>query len=398
MGINWTYPYFSGAANFNEFFVWQISISDYDNLNSSVANTSLLDQYLNYKHQRTDDLVETNVNNYGYVLVALISQKLFPFVGDLQGIIWLQMATHFFISLFFVLFVLYKPIQRLFFIFFYAANPLIIYFTTFPFYYFWMFIPSFIFAIFILKPNWRIWCLLLSPPLLLFSLMIRPTTLFLSLFIFLTGLVLLKKKEKYVVVIAMIFLIIGIFFISSKSNTAPWHTMYVGLGAYTNDVDVRLLSDDEGYRFYYNTTGVYLNTNAVRGNYIDLATRELYFNALKNRYIEIFSKEPLLLIKNATSNFFQIFSVGYIVDNRLLTNISTGFGFMVLFFLLYTRQYIWILAIIASAISFFWYFPPIPAYNFAAYFLLVMGFMGGIEKINVFRFELESAKKNNHKL
>lgn len=144
MGFNWTFPYFSGAANFEKLFDWKISPSDFENV-KKIEDSFKLKNYIDFKHKKTDDLVLNTVNNYGYVLVAFASQNIFPFLGDLRGVIYFQLIVHIIISLFLINFILSSPLKKLFFILFYAANPLVIYFTTFPFYYFWMF-PIFLYS------------------------------------------------------------------------------------------------------------------------------------------------------------------------------------------------------------------------------------------------------------
>jgi hypothetical protein len=160
--INWTFPYFSGAANFSRLFDWRISPSDYD------LGAKLSDQdYREYKHQKTRDVVEEIYNNYGYVLVVITATRLFPFLGDLQSVILFQVIVHLSISLFMIVLVLVSPFQRYGFLFLYAANPLVIYFVTFPYYYFWMFIPSTCFIIWWTRSDWRMYSLPTMLPFLL---------------------------------------------------------------------------------------------------------------------------------------------------------------------------------------------------------------------------------------
>ena len=101
-----------------------------------------VDEYRNYKHNKTEDVIENNVNNYGYVLVALVATKILPWIGDIQAVIVIQIVVHVLFCVALVLFSFVNSFQRYAFILLYAANPIVIYFVTFPFYYFWMFIPS----------------------------------------------------------------------------------------------------------------------------------------------------------------------------------------------------------------------------------------------------------------
>ena len=81
MSISWTFPYFSGAANFERLFDWQISPTDYD-----IASKLSSHDYLNYRHQKTVETISYGLNSYGYVLVALLSRLIFYWAGDVQSL------------------------------------------------------------------------------------------------------------------------------------------------------------------------------------------------------------------------------------------------------------------------------------------------------------------------
>ena len=375
MGIGWTFPYFSGAANFERLFDWQISPSDYDQ-----ARQLSSEEYRAYKHQRTDDLIINTVNNYGYVLIALTSRTIFPFLGDLHGVILFQLLVHLAASLFILLMVLRTQFQRYCFLLFYVANPLIVYFTTYPFYYFWMFLSSLAFAVLILKPEWRNWLVFVAVPVLLFSLLIRPTTLFLAGFFFVIAFYKARSKdEKRRTAVASAIFLAGVIFIASLSTSSPWSVIYTGIGAYPNNFGVSELSEYQAYEYFYSKTGIKVDTDTIYGNWGDPDFKRIYAQTLKERYFEIVRENPWPLIRNAILNILQIFSLGHIVNKPMLTLASTALGSLVLAFLIYTKQYIWILAILLSAISFVLYYPPIRSYNFAAYLLLAMGIIAGLE-------------------
>lgn len=381
MTIDWTFPYFSGAANFTNLFNWKISPNDYLVVKNLIGDSADLDLYIDYKHQKDNHLVQNTVNNYGYVLIALFSKKLFFDLGDIRGVLYLQMIVHL-IMCSIILFFLKKTHHKIMFILFYAANPLIIYFVSFPFYYFWMSLVSFSYSLLLLSPKYKIqWAYILTP-LILLSILIRPTTVFLGILFYLTAFCLVNGwKLKLSIIFPFLFFISSLFFIFSLSTGSAWHTMYVGIGAYPNHLGINSLSDYEGYRFFNFLTQITIDTNAVEGNWNNPIIRDLYMQTLKSRYLEILFNTPLLLIKNAILNFFQIFSIGYIVNYPKLTLLSTFVGSCTLIFLLFTRQYLWVFGIFFGAISYFLYFPPIPSYNFSSYMLLVIGLIFSFDYI-----------------
>lgn len=373
--INWTFPYFSGAANFNTLFKWQISPEDFD-----IASRLSSEEYRNYKHQRSANLVDDTGNNYGYVLVALLAKKLFPWVGDLWGAVYLQILVHLSICLFLVINIFKTTLQRYGFILLYGANPLVIHFVTFPHYYFWMFIPSFAFILLWRNPKWQPGILLLLTPLLILSILIRSTTLFLCIFFFIFAYyVALSSLRKILAGLCFGIFLSAYGFIMTQSNVSPWHTIFIGIGAYSNTAGINSLSDEEGYAYYFRQTGVKINTHAIDGNWYDPVIKKNYDEVMRNGYIQVFLENPILIIKNSVLNFFLVFSIGYIVASPVGTGLSILLGLMVFSFLLYTRQKIVVVAVSLSAVGFFGYFPPIPAYNFAAYLLIISGMLIGFE-------------------
>jgi len=382
MGINWTFPYFSGAANLNTFLKWEISVSDFNSVKSIFGGAYDLSEYKYYKHQRVHDTILNTTNNYGYVLVVWLSQKLFPYWGDIQGVVFLQIFVHIFASFFAIFCLIKKQVYRVIFIILYSANPLIIHFVTFPFYYFWMFIPSLLFASVVMRKEWMCYLLLLSVPILLLSVFIRPTTFFISILIFIYAFINFNDfRRRMLSVTLLVVFLLGVFFISKNSTASPWHTMYIGVGAYKNNLGVADLGDNRGYEYFLHQTGVLINTDAVSGNYNDPEVRGVYMQSLKERYLDMIFEDPFQLIKNAIENGVKVFTIGYLVRYPNLSWLVNIQGILFIAFLIYLRQYVWFLAVLSTAIGFFWYFPPVPAYNFGAYVLLVLGFMSGMDKV-----------------
>ena len=227
MGLDWTFPYFSGAANFDRLFEWRISPSDYQ-----LAQQLAPADYIRYRHLATADTIPYGLNSYGYVLVAMFARALFQGVGDVQSVIALQLAVHALISALFLVWFFADSRSRVAFVVLYVANPLVIYFATYPFYYFWLCLPSACCAALLLRPGWARQILLLATPLLLLALLIRPTTLFLCLLVYGLAYRALPGRRLSVVVPALAVFIAGVIAISALNpRLPPWHTMYVGLGA-----------------------------------------------------------------------------------------------------------------------------------------------------------------------
>jgi hypothetical protein len=374
MSISWTFPYFSGAANFKKIFDWQISPIDYD-----LAAKLSFGDYLNYRHQQTVATISYGLNSYGYVLVALLSRTIFYWAGDVQGVIYLQLLVHLLISLFIVSFVFVDNKARFLFITLYAASPLVVYFVTFPFYYFWLSIPSACFATLLLKPAWRKQVVIVSTPLLLSSLLIRPTTIFLSILFYAVAYRSTPKVSLRLLLSSLSIFIAGLILFSSVNpRLPPWHTMYIGFGAYKNSFGLSGLSDEEGYKLFYRKTGVQISTNPITGNWGKPVLMNAYNKVIKEQYFHLLTSHPWVFIKNSLLNLGQVFSVGYIDKRPLLSILSSCLGWGVITYLLLQKEYSWFFAITSSALCFFWYFPPIPAYNFSSYMLLTCAIISSL--------------------
>jgi len=166
-----------------------------------------------------------------------------------------------------------------------------------------------------------------------------------------------------------------LFFILINKPTEKiiWHTVYVGIGAYPNS-NVSYLSDNFGYQLYRDSTGTELNAS-LGGNYYDDSVIKRYSEITKNTAIGILKKDPALFIRNALSNTFQCFSIGYVKTNSPILNIiSAILGLLYCILLWKSKQNFIIVSILLYAFMFFVYYPPIPAYLFGAYILLVFSF------------------------
>ncbi|MCR9191713.1 MAG: hypothetical protein NXI01_03550 [Gammaproteobacteria bacterium] len=335
-----------------------------------------------YRYQPSTHTVKHAVNEYGYVLIALAARNIFPMLGDLQALVVLQTLVHLFLCLFVLYFLLDSTLQKRLFVVLYAINPLILHITTFPFYYFWTVLPSLALAIIWLKPNKiQIWMPILTPIILL-SLFIRPTSIFLAAFIYVLAFMINKKNgSRTMVAGSFICFVIGSFMIFNQpTQRSLFHTIYLGIGAYSNPYNIDKLDDTEGFKYYKKIKGVTISTHPIHGNWKKKTVMQDYNQAIKQRYFEIWQQSPVLLLKNAVLNTIQAFSFGYDTKHFWTRLLSMGLGIFVIGLFYSTQQWVWIVSILLSA-SFTFYFPPVPVYLYGSYLLLTFGFMGALEKI-----------------
>jgi len=362
---NWIGPYLSSAANlqmFGDFKIDKEEVISFKELNST-------EQY-HYQFSKSENLSSYTHNPIGYSYIIRFATTLFPFLGNSESLILFQVLVHLFIS--FLILYQFRTTNRFLLIFsiFYVCNPFILYFAVLNYYYFWQCIPGFMMIYIILCQPKRQWIVIMCTIILLFATLARPTIIFLSLF------TLLLLYRKYSLTFATLSLTIStLFFILLNKPTEKiiWHTVYVGIGAYPNS-NVPYLSDNFGYQLYRDSTGTELNAS-LGGNYYEGSVISRYSEITKNTAIGLFKKDPLLFIRNAISNTFQCFSIGYVKTNSPAPNIiSAILGLIYCILLWKTNQKFIVVSILLYTFMFFLYYPPIPAYLFGAYILLVFSF------------------------
>jgi hypothetical protein len=370
--LAFTFPYFSGAANIEGLYDWRISPSDYQRVKDFPDQ-----QYLAYRHQRTADFHLNTYNNYGYVVVVLAARTLFWWMGDGNAVVTLQIIVHAAICLA-ILTLLSTQVRRLSFVLLYALNPLVLHFVTFPFYYFWAVLPCFVFAYLALGgARGRRW-ILPGVMLLFLGFLIRPATLFVCLATFA---LLLWQGRRLTAAIAFCAFALLQFQAIGHFYTSPWHTAYIGVGAYPNPYGIKGPVDSAGLDFYLKTTGKQVSNDPITGTFQDLQERDNYWRVLRTRYFEILAESPFLIARNAALNMAQSFGVGYDVGRPWVAFPSTIIGVVMIGLIILSRQWIWGTAILAYAAAFAGYFPPIPAYLFGAYLFIALAGGGIIEDL-----------------
>jgi hypothetical protein len=147
--------------------------------------------------------------------------------------------------------------------------------------------------------------------------------------------------------------------------------MYIGVGAYPNPYGIQL-SDDSGYQLYEMRFGETLSAS-LGGNLYLPEVYKTYRVLTKEVVLKQVQERPLLYLRNAVTNFAAAFSSGYINRAPSYVNyLSALLGVLLLWLLLRRDRYI-VLAIALISATYCLYYPPIPAYMYGNYLLLVAG-------------------------
>ncbi|MBJ2174574.1 hypothetical protein JBL43_10025 [Aureibaculum sp. A20] len=364
MSPNWVAPYLSGAHNLTTPGRFKVNLDEIEHY-KKIDDSFKEDQF---KFKKKTNLIPYFNNSIGYVYLVKMATTIFPFLGDQMAIIVLQCLFHLFISIIFLTLKEFSNRQKWLFLILYAINPLILKFVVFNFYYFWQVIPAFIFGYLMLSksPNkFIITFFLLILPVIIVT---RPTIVFSLLFV----IYLLFKKFHYKYgLFSVCYIIVTYLLINAPTKQNVWHTIYIGIGGYSNDYNIKL-SDTSGYALYENKTNEKLNAS-VGGNLYNEITLKKYTEIAKNETIEIFNRNPILFLKNAIVNTLQGFSIGYINKAGDTINYIIAFtGFLMVCLLIYSKKYLWFFMISFSLGTFTLYYPPVQAYMYGVYLLLVL--------------------------
>lgn len=365
-------PYFSGAVSLDVSKGWQFNPNEVDEL----KKTTGYEMYTYHFNKAKPSTSINNLNNTGFLYVVAFTNFIFPFLGPIGAITLFQIIIHCIIS-YLIYGLLKRKEEKLIFLLLYFANPLIIYITIFPFYYFWQVVPSVVFLYFYLDKNKKIlirsfvFGILLS----LLTFFIRPTVLFL-----IPGIIFFcawKYKSWIPILSIPVLLGLSILWNNTLNMTkgyGPWHTAYIGLGAYPNSISgLYDLSDDRGYDRYETLTGTRISAS-IDGSFTKNADiRIKYLETLKKEYLNVLKKQPFMVIRNAALNYFQGFALGYVNKGPFFLHLIMAFiGFMFFLFLLIKKYWIELLAISLSHMSFTFFYPPIQMYYFGTIILLVV--------------------------
>lgn len=369
---SWIFPYFSGAANLGLDLAWRVDMSGFADFAGMAYS-----QQMDYRFGRTElaSLAAYSVLDKGYVYVIWVAQNLLFWLPQIKAVIWLQILFHVASSLW-VAGRLGSRRQQVIFMLAYAANPVVLHFVTFAYHYYWQVIPALAWFWYETREgastNRGLYLLAL---VLVAAFLIRQSTAIVSLFILAHAAWRHKRAAGWGAVVC--FLAFAMF---AKNPSQPWHTAYVGIGAYPNGAGIEL-DDESGYRMFKDNTGIQINTTPPNGNYYDEKVRGQYYGVLKERLTSYAKDHPLQLARNAVLNVLQGFSVGYPVGHPVLAYASALIGLAVLALLVVCRMYVTIALIFAGVAGFVAYYPPIPAYMFGNYLLLSLALASIVDQI-----------------
>ena len=363
----WTVPYLSGAANIRAGGGW---LYDAAAVGPFTALAPEARAGVRFERRPVGDLVENHYNAPFFVFVVLVARWLFFPFGDLAAVELLQCAVHIGMSLA-VISLLGTPRRQLLFLVFYALNPLVLWYVTFPYYYFWQVVPAFILLLYLMREGQRGGAAAsLAGFALAGSFLLRPSTLPL---VCLAGVVVVVRSGKR----AWLWLGIGALgpfmllqiwgFQGTRSGF--WHTAYVGIAAYPNQM-VHGLSDVSGWREFRDQAGLRGRVNGLAQIFEDEGLAARYSAWCRERVLTFVRRWPLLAVRNGALNLMASFGLGYFVGLPAVTAVSIGFGAAFLATLMLRRMYLMAVAIGFSAAGFAAVYPPIPAYMFGGYLLI----------------------------
>ena len=370
MGGMWIAPYLSAALNF-DWSTLSLWVSPEEvKLFASLDKESMF----NYHFTSTISLSSYDYLSKGLVFFIVLAKKIFFWMGDLEALQYLQYSVHILISLFFIS-LFQKKYQKVLFFILYAVNPLVLWVANHPFYYFWQVIPSAIFLYWYFKRNISLVLLLLFSIVFALVYITRPTVLFLILFFYILYAIKTNLRDSL-----MGIMLFGLLInLAPSLSKGPWHTAYIGVGAYENSYHIKL-DDRDGYKLYYQKSGKIIDSNSI----MDKKNKEAYYGVLKEEVLQMIEETPLLFMRNALYNTIQAYGVGYSYHlyqkfGNSIVYAEILLALTVILLLLYTKQYILFLAIGLSSGSFTLYYPPILTYMFGNIILIVVAIIGTVD-------------------
>ncbi|HVU36966.1 MAG TPA: hypothetical protein VHC95_01390 [Opitutales bacterium] len=331
----------------------------------------------NYHFKRSAHPTAYDANPIGYVYLIALAKLLFPFVGDQKAIVLLQMLVHAALCAWVFFSPSFPPKFKLGFFFLYALNPVALGFATFNYYYLWQAVPSF-FVLYL----WHERRIYLGGVLLLalatgLALAARPTPMLLvPVLAWLT-----YQRLGWKGAVAML-LVLGAVFAAVYRPTQKniFHVAYLGVGAYANPDHIQI-SDTDVYALYESKTGEKLDPS-IGGNFYQPAVMARYHQVTREGYLAEARAHPLLLARNTVLNIAQSYLLGYQTRcGDWLNYIVAGLGAAFAAWLAWRRRWFYLVVIPLASLTFTPYYPPIRAYMYGAYSLIVFALLAGLRLI-----------------
>ena len=351
----WVVPYTSGAANWSPGQPWKVALGD----DIIYKDKSIEQRWVDVAQPAQDasKLIEFSAHDEGWMWVLWFTRKIFPFLGDLQGVVLLTVILHLAFSAL-ILNRLNPGWQRYLFTFIFICNPITLHLVTFPYYYYWQAFPSLL-AIILwqYRDKVNIWHLPGIALFLALCIAVRPNVIFICILVLGLTLYFIRHWVAYLSLILFTLCILSI----PKANKMLWHTVYAGLGAYPNN-DSLYLSDESSYASFKNKTGVTLDT-ALGANYYNLQLRDVYNQHLKKESLEYIKSHPVRSLKNIILNL----SIGVLSPYKpgspaWIYYVQAFLGLIFFGFLIWLRQWPVIIGLALSLGCIAIIYPPIAAY------------------------------------
>ena len=351
----WVAPYTSGAANWSPGQPWKVALGD----DIIYKDKSIEQRWVDVAQPAQDasKLIEFSAHDEGWMWVLWFTRKIFPFLGDLQGVVLLTVILHLAFSAL-ILNRLNPGWQRYLFTLIFICNPITLHLVTFPYYYYWQAFPSLL-AIILwqYRDKVNIWHLPGIALFLALCIAVRPNVIFICVLVLALTLYFIRHWVAYLSLILFTLCFLSI----PKANKMLWHTVYAGLGAYPNN-DSLYLSDESSYASFKNKTGVTLDT-ALGANYYNLQLRDEYNQHLKTESLEYIKSHPVRSLKNIILNL----SIGVLSPYKpgspaWIYYIQALLGLIFFGFLIWLRQWPVIIGLALSLGCIAIIYPPIAAY------------------------------------
>ena len=377
----WSVPFFSGAANWRFGQGWMHNEDDIQKF-ASLPTAEAREEY-RFSASPSNKLKPYTLQTMGFVYISLIARNMFFWMGDIKAVEWLQICVHVTITLL-IISRLKRTSDKGLFLVLYGLNPATIYFVTTAHYYYWQTVPTAVVALYLLDKNLKLGYFVFAIAFgLAFLYLVRPTIVLVPILLF----VLVAKRESKWIGISstVIYLVCAMWLFGGNGHEKdPFFAAYCGISAYPNPYTDGL-GDESGFRFFEKETGQKLQITSIDGAFHqDPEFRKKTREVFREGYFRILRERPLMLVRNAVLNFFQSFFLGYSVDSRLLSYLSSFCGLLVFTLLLWKKEYWFLVAIALSSLTFVPYMYPHQGYIFGSLILLVVAFIKVLGKLPLY--------------